>query len=338
MKRLLASGLALAFAVLVVATFAGTPAAQSGPRPLEACGPGEQEIEATALPDGVVGTGECPLGGRRIVDGPVSSVVPPVGLTVYAEVLTTSGAQELGVRRLPGGAVELTHVGVEESGAVSGPDPEEPAATNLSRAAGREGCSDPANTDLDHKVTGSLTYGFKVSTTPPGLRPLAAKNAVVRGGINVFSTRNNCRLGDRVPAALRYGGKTGAPAQVGDGLCGLNDGRSVVAFGDLRSSVVAAACTIAEARPGYDEVVAADVKINRADFRWTTAPGSGSCRGAFDVESIMTHEWGHVFGLGHVPEDRHPNLTMSPGINGACQSSESTLGRGDVLGLDGKYP
>lgn len=332
MKRFLACGLALAFAVVLVAAFARTPAAQTGAQVLEACERDEPEIKASALPD-VVEPARCPVGGRQIVDGPVASLVPPAGRAVYAEVLTTSGAQELGVRRLRGGAVELTHVGDES---VAGP--EDPTVTDLSRASIREGCFDLANTDLDHKVIETRTYGFRISTTPRTLRRLAARNAILRGAANVYDTRSNCRLGDRVPVAMRYGGQTRAPAHVGDGLCGLDDGRSVVAFGDLKSGVLAAACTISRGSPGYDEVVSADIKINRADFRWTTAPDSRSCRRAYDVEAVMTHEWGHVFGLGHVPEGNHRNLTMSPTINGTCQASERTLGRGDVLGLDGKYP
>ena len=328
MKRLFASGLALTFAVVVLATFARTPVAQTGMQLLDACEADKQEIKATALPD-VVEPAECPVGERRIVDGPVASVVPPAGKSVYAEVLTTSGAQELGVERLPDGTVELTHVGDES---------EEPAApADLSRATDREGCFNPTYTDLDHKVTGTLDYRFRVSTTPPGLGRLAARNAIKKGALNVFGTRNNCRMGDRVPVALRYTGRTGVPAQVGDGLCGTNDGLSVVAFGDLKSGVVAAACTISNSRPALDEVVAADIKINRTDYRWTAAPNSRSCRGAYDVEAVTTHEWGHVFGLGHVAEAANPNLTMSPTINGTCQAAERSLGRGDVLGLDSKY-
>ncbi len=40
----------------------------------------------------------------------------------------------------------------------------------------------------------------------------------------------------------------------------------------------------------------------------------------------MTHEWGHVFGLDRVPEDGNRNQTVSPVINGTCQSSERSLG------------
>ena len=43
MRRLLASGLALALAVLAVAAFAKTPDAQTADRVLEACEPGKQD-------------------------------------------------------------------------------------------------------------------------------------------------------------------------------------------------------------------------------------------------------------------------------------------------------
>lgn len=233
------------------------------------------------------------------------------------------------MRRRSDGAIELDHVGDESEGSATG---------GFGRAVNdRKGCYSPDYTDLDHKVTAKLTYGFRTSTTPGGLKRLAARNAIRRAALNVFDTRNTCRMGDRVPVALEFGGGTNAPAQVGDGLCGLNDGRSVVAFGDLKKGVLAAACTISENRPYYDEVLTADIKINRSDFRWTTTPDSRSCRRAYDVEGVVTHEWGHVFGLGHVPESGNRYLTMSPTINGPCQSSERTLGRGDVRGLDGKY-
>ena len=57
----------------------------------------------------------------------------------------------------------------------------------------------------------------------------------------------------------------------------------------------------------------------------------------YDVEGVMTHERGHTFGLGHVPEASHAKLTMSERIR-SCQSSERTLGLGDVRGLEKKYP
>ena len=217
--------------------------------------------------------------GRQISDGPVVSVVPPPGQTVYAEILTTSGTEVLSVRRLPDVTIRLDRVGDE---------PEESAGGDIGRGVDREGCHRSAYPNLDYEVTETTTYNFRVSSTPRDLTRAGARNGIVRAARNVFDTRNGCRMGGRVPVALKYGGRTGAPAQGGDGLCGLNDNRSVVAFGDLKSGVLAAACTISEDR----QVLTSDIKINRADYRWTINPGSRSCSRAYDVESVMTHEWG----------------------------------------------
>jgi len=321
--------LGFAFALALLVLFARAPVAQTE-GVLDACGRDEREIEAAALP-GVVEPGECPVEGRRIVDGPVSTVVPEPGQGVYAEVMTVSGAQSLEVRRLMDGGLELDHVGDDSAG--------EPAVSGSSRSAGGSGeCSDRAYTDLSYRVESTLHYRFGASTTPRELTRRAAEGAIRRAASNVFGTDNDCRLGDRVPVALRYGGKTSARAQVGNDLCGKNDGKSVVSFGSLRPGVLAATCTHFKAGNPYNAVTVSDIKVNKRDFKWTTKPNSRSCTRRFDLESIMTHEWGHTFGLGHVSESEHGYLTMSERVNGSCQSSERTLGRGDVLGLDGKYP
>ena len=104
-------------------------------------------------------------------------------------------------------------------------------------------------------------------------------------------------------------------------------------FGDLSSGDLAVTCNW-----GRFNVVASDIKINKLDVQWTTSLRSGSCQGMWDLEGVRTHERGHTFGLGRVPEAGHGNLTMSTNLNGTCQMSERTLGRGDVRGLGVKYP
>src|SRR5215210_7420837 len=226
MRRLLTSGLALALAVLAVTTFARIPEAQTADRVLEACGPGKQQIKARALPAAVVDPGRCPVAGRTIVDGEVGSVVPPPGESVHAEVLTTTGAEELQVGRREDGTIELGFVGEDAE-----------AGGSLAKADGPGECSDPEYTDGQRRVTeGSpLHYGINKGSTPSELRPGDAMVAIRRAGARVANTKSNCHMGDRVPAGLVYEGKTGQGANV-DGLnCGANDGNSVVAFGDLPS-------------------------------------------------------------------------------------------------------
>lgn len=48
-----------------------------------------------------------------------------------------------------------------------------------------------------------------------------------------------------------------------------------------------------------DEILDMDVIFNDRDYRWnTTTPGTN---GIADVQSIMTHEWGHALGADHIP-------------------------------------
>lgn len=331
MKRLFASGLALAFAVLALAAFARTPEAQTGTQMLDACEAGKQEIKASDLPR-TVNPQRCPVEGREIEDGLVSSAVPPPGEGVYAEVLTVDGTQELGVRRLEDGTLELDHVG-NESDEKLGAE----VLKNAARSAGE--CGDPAFEGNDRRVEGTLVYRINWRTTPRDLSRRAAISAIRQAGGNVADTVNGCRLGDRVPARMAYKGYTARHAGVGWGACETDDGLSVVSFGSLSDpGNLAATCIHTRVEAGYDVVTSSDAKINKYGHRWTTNPNSRSCSGRYDLEAVMTHERGHTFGLGHVSEDYHPNLTMGPIINGPCQSSERSLGRGDVLGLDKKYP
>ena len=324
MRRLLASGLALALALLAVTTLARTPDAQTANRVLDACTPEKQTIDARALPAAIVTSERCPVAGREIEDGEVGSAVPPPGESVHAEVLTTTGAEELEVGRREDGTIELEFVG-EDSEAAGG---------DFAKADGPGECSDPEYTLGERRLASALRYRFNRSTTPSGLRPGDAADAIRRGGTRVANTESNCRMGDRVPVGLVYEGKTGQGTNIGGLSCGDNDGNSVVAFGDLPGGVLAATCNWGR----YGDTVTSDIKINKQGVRWTTSPRSGSCQGMWDLEGVMTHERGHTFGMKHVGEEQHPNLTMSELHNAYCSGAERSLGLGDARGLNEKYP
>lgn len=333
MGRIVALSLALTFGMLALVAHAGPLAAQARPAVLAACGAGEEEILASKLPE-VVELEECPVRGRKIVDKGIEVVLPPRGRSVHAESLNVGGAQELVISHLPDGTIELAEVGddsaeAEERGAA--------AVAGAAATAPRE-CSDAAYTNFSYRLGKNLQFFFNRSTTPSELTPLAAEAAVKRAGTNVANTRNACGLGDRVPVGLSYAGATRSAANVtSSGGCAANDGRSVVSFGPLPRGVLAVACTYYAASNGRSEATASDVRVGTAPT-WTVNPTATSCRNRYDLEAVMTHERGHTFGLNHVSESGHGNLTMSTQINGPCQLTERTLGRGDVLGLDKKYP
>lgn len=333
MGRIVALSLALMLGVLALASYSGPLSAQTRQAVLAACGAGEEEIRAVDLPK-VVGPEECPVGGRKIVDRGVEAVLPPRGQSVHAESLGISGAQELVISHRPDGAIEVDEVGDDSAGG----EEQGAGAVDGAAASSPTECSDAAYTDFGWRIDTTLRYFFNRSTTPSELTPAAAEGAVQRAGTNVASTRNACGLGDRVPAGLSYAGATASFANVtSSGGCAANDGRSVVSFGALPQGTLAYACTFYRTRSGQDQATASDVKVNSVPT-WTVNPTATSCRDRWDLETVMTHERGHTFGLNHVSESGHGNLTMSPLINGPCQLSERTLGRGDVIGLDRKYP
>ena len=332
MKRFFASGLALAFALLILAVFARMPVAQTADGAPAACAPERQEISAAALPDST-DPGGCEPDGRMIVDGAVGAVLPSPGNGVYVEALTTSGTQELEIKHLRNGAIELEHVGDESREA------SEAGAARLasSKAAGE--CGDAAYQSNDQRIANGLKYRINYRTTPAEISRTSAIAAIRKAGSNVANTVNGCKLGDRVPAGISYEGLSTTNASISPtGGCTRNDRLSVVSFGRTRGGVLAVTCNYFDLNPGFNSVTASDIRINSVGFRWTTSPRAKSCRNAYDLEAVVTHERGHTFGLGHIPERAHRDLTMGPIINGPCQGSERSLGRGDVLGLDGKYP
>jgi hypothetical protein len=70
--------------------------------------------------------------------------------------------------------------------------------------------------------------------------------------------------------------------------------------------------------------VSADIRMNSGDYNWTYNPNDDpACdpalppdpqRWRYDVESVLTHEVGHVFGLVNLSEAEDINQTMFPGI------------------------
>lgn len=69
-------------------------------------------------------------------------------------------------------------------------------------------------------------------------------------------------------------------------------------------------------------------------YRWTTGARTwaGGGFGELALLDVVTHEWGHFAGLGHV--NGSPELTMFPSVHDGMQ----TLGRGDMKGVVGLYP
>jgi hypothetical protein len=187
-------------------------------------------------------------------------------------------------------------------------------------------CEDRAFNAFGARQTNTYKWSFKASSTPSGLNKASVATVLQRAFHNVTGARNDCGRADKVNATQSYLGTTTRGPN-----CGAADGHNVVGFGRLAAGVLAVTCFWTNS----GRIVEADMKITT---RQSWALSLATCHGDMPMlEATITHEAGHVFGLGHVGETRHGRLTMSPYLDGPCNNNESTLGLGDMLGLESLY-
>ena len=193
-------------------------------------------------------------------------------------------------------------------------------------------CSDGAYQATGYRWTTRLNWRFKASSRPKGWSSSGTAAVLARAASNITNGRNDCGLPDAISATNLYRGTTSRAPNIGSGGgCRGRDGYNVVGFGTLPSGYLGLTCWWT-----YNgRIVEADIKLNKAYYHWYIKRPSG-CTRKWSVEAAATHEFGHAFGMAHVSEASHPSLTMSPVIK-ACQSSEKTLGWGDLRGLQSQY-
>jgi hypothetical protein len=243
--------------------------------------------------------------------------------------MSPEGNQQLVVINPPGDSLLLQEVGSEGAHEESG--------TLATRAGSPAACSDPTYYSWGMRLNHYIRWYFNGKSTASRMSKSAVLGAMKRAGRNISEVHDVCGVPDHVPAVLRYVGTTRESVNISTGgACGVNDRKSVVGFGDLPGGYIGKACLWAWIHKGPDRINSSDVRLNKFDYAWT-ARVTGSCRGRHDVESTMTHERGHTFGLGDISESSHAKLTISSKSNGPCQISERILGRGDAIGLNRKY-
>lgn len=289
--------------------------------------------------------------GDVVTDHGITIVVPDPGTSVWGELKFRDGtSQSLMVETDTLGRVTLFQVGDEAAPnaaddlitgvaqAATGTDPKAMVAeVNKAAKARKRDCSDTYRNLYSWRMP-RLAWRLNAKGAPKslldadgGTTGIAA--ALTRAQVNVTAAHNDCGRKDHVSAKGSFLGYTRNTANVSVGRgCSKGDHKSVISFGDLPRYSVAMTCVYQQRKHVARE---ADIRINNVDALWALrGPGCGGRH--LLLEAAITHEFGHAYGLAHASSYAHPTLTMQP-IIPFCSLAPTTLGAGDLKGLEAKY-
>lgn len=296
--------------------------------------PAAQRIPAEQLPPRI-SLLECPLTGRAITDSGATATVPGPGMRVTAIVeFVQAPPQRLTLERTVDNELIISDVGresdegdsiVEGGGGLGGTGP--------------GACSQTASASTIHtKWKKNLAFGFRWHTTPAGLSISSSETDIRNAYSNFPKLFNDCGRTGTTSAVQFYAGRLDIPSRIDvNGGCLGNDNSNMVDFGNLEATTPRAIGYICRYSTS-SEIVEADIKIERYRVAWFNGfKVPVGCSGEYSLDSIMTHETGHAWGLNHVSEASYPGMTMSTRIPN-CDLSHTTLGLGDMNGMTAKYP
>lgn len=280
-------------------------------------------LAALAVPASAAAPAYAP--GDRVTVGGATVTVPAAGNAV-AMVIDRVDADSTTL--LVATSVDGS-VAVSDGGATAGPDTAGRTATESSPHK----CTDTAYSLLTGAGwQGAYEWRFRQSTTPPELTETRARNALRASVDTITDAKNRCGAADSVSVTNTYRGTTRDASNVtSEPACVADpDDQNVTEFGPIGGTgVLAVTCVYTTP----DRIWHADVRLNTS-FTWWV---SGPCNNAIGLKAVATHEYGHAFGVGHVDEASHRNLTMSTGLNDGCSNFEASLGKGDVRALNALY-
>jgi hypothetical protein len=291
----------------------------------------------------------CGPDGRPRVSQTVSPILDPdggvsfvpterqePGLTVsllYGDPSEPSWAADFRAHRAAVQAAVATPAVAPTTPAAANPaqtPPDAPAAPAAAATAAAAAMSTAADTCTNAQYTPwtglwtSRTYGYRVNRSRFNYNDTTVAS-IVKGHTNWDTTFNSCGLNDITNLTSMHLGSTASTIHTS------RDGESVTDRGDMAAIGCpgALACTM-NFTDATGATTESDQRFNE-DITFSNVGASG----AYDYQSVATHETGHTIGLGHA--NSSDELTMYYAI-GAGETQARSLAKGDVMGLRARYP
>ncbi|WJY01099.1 hypothetical protein [Curtobacterium sp. 458] len=199
------------------------------------------------------------------------------------------------------------------------------AATTGTKAPASTKCTSTANKQNDYRWSSTVQWYYNGT----GSKGTYAQSALQKAANAWTGKISSCGKTVTSTAANTYvRAAAQAPNVTAKGGCSASSGYSVTGWGALPAGTLGVTCV------WYDQ----DGVVKEADQRYSTKyawSSTASCSGnRFDVQAVATHEWGHLYGLGHVASGTGQVMEAA---EGPCALGSRTLGFGDMTGIAAKY-
>ncbi|WP_203230626.1 matrixin family metalloprotease, partial [Agromyces humi] len=277
----------------------------------------------------------CKEGSVVISDteGPASVVLPAPGFAVEFSAITadgTAGVPDFTVYRSASGEV-ATRSESSRSNVVHGKPAviaefEAPAASESGILATSPKCDNYTYATYGPRWLATVSWYYKTPSFGGTASVFNAMSAMANGYGACGSNLSNS-------AAHSYAGTTTASATMSGGTCLAGNYQNVVDSGTplASASTLAQTCTYMTAT----DIVASDIRINTAYSWYTGSSVTGCPAGNYDLQGVMTHEAGHLFGLTHVAG---ATMQVMKPTSAVCETGMRLLGNGDLAGMKYLYP
>jgi hypothetical protein len=320
---------------IIVAIFGVTGLGATAPAEAVIASSCGQNSARQTTADDVSALTECPEGAVVIADGHGAGriALPAPGMAVEFSAVTVVGTPEVpnfaGYRSVSGEVATLSEAnGIETvNGNPSIIEEFDSLTTQVFvTLATNPKCDSYAYSTAGQRWLTSVQWYYKTPSFGGVSRVFDAMSAMSNG-------LGGCGANLSNSAAHSYQGTTTISANMSGGACLSSDYINVVDS----ANVLASASTLAQTcvYKTTSEIVHADMRIN-GSYTWYTSDSVTGCTGSkYDLEGVMTHEAGHLFGLGHVSTSTLQAMKPS---SSTCETSQRNLGNGDLAGMKFLYP